>query len=321
MMTSAIGQLRNVVLVALLVVSATNAAAHGHLALDSERTRPRTLYLSKDPRHEVPQVFVAGGRVSTLRFTTDCEPGQTKLLGWEGRFEPLLVGGRSVVIVPFQDLDPDDRFMLLVTLKDGTSLPFTVTARAGYVDGQVNVFPDPEAPEAVLTALKEQHEENEALRAENHRQREEGISVDHAIAALLANDKVDLTPFTEGEKWVLRREEIEVEILIFVPKKTRRKVAETKAGVVFKVTNKDPSRPWALQEARLSTLTTQQSKPFALRETSPVIAPGETGRIAIVTDLATFDPARDGDKLALELFRDGGLRQAYVELIPANLLR
>jgi uncharacterized protein (TIGR02268 family) len=321
MMTSAIGQIQKVVLVALLMVSARTAAAHGHFALDAERPRPRTLYLSKDPKHEVPEVFVAGGRVSTLRFATECDPGLTKILGWEGRFEPLLVGGRSVVIVPLKDLDPGDRFMLLVTLMDGTSLPFTVTAREGDVDGQVNVFPDPEVPEAVHTALEEKREENKALRAENHRQREEGISVDHALAALLANGKVEMTPFTEGEKWVLRGEGIEVEILVFIPKKTRRKVAKTKAGVVFKVTNKDPVRPWELQEARLSTLPGGQPKPFALRETSPSIAPGETGRIAIVTDLASFDPARDGDKLALELFRSGGLRQAYVELIPAHLLR
>lgn len=321
MMTSAIGQIQKVVLVALLVVSATPEAAHRHFAVDAERPGPRTLYLSKDPKHEVPEVFVAGGRVSTLRFATECDPDLTKILGWEGRFEPLLVGGRSVVIVPFKDLAPGDRFMLLVTLRDGTSLPFTITAREGYVDGQVNVFPDPEAPEAVHTALEEKREENKVLRAENHRQREEGISVDHALAALLANDKVEMTPFTEGEKWVLKGEGIEIEVLIFIPKRTRRKVAKAKAGVVFKVTNRDPVRPWELQEARLSTLTTGQPQPFALRETSSVIAPGETGHIAIVTDLAAFDASREGDRLALELFRDGGLRQAYVELIPAHLLR
>jgi hypothetical protein len=76
-----------------------------------------------------------------------------------------------------------------------------------------------------------------------------------------------------------------------------------------------------LQEARLSTFTTWQPKPFALRTTPSSIPPGKAGHIAIVTDLTSFDPTKDGDKLVLELFRNGGLRQAYVELLPANLLR
>jgi uncharacterized protein (TIGR02268 family) len=269
----------------------------------------------------VPELFVAGGVVSTLRFELDCDPSRTKLLGWEGRFEPLLVGGKSVVIVPLKDLAPDDRFMLLVTLMDGTSLPFTVTASRGAVDGQVNVFPDPDSSEAVRTELKEKRKENAALRDENRRQREEATSVDHALAALLLNGQIEMTPFTEGEKWVLHGDGLEVEIFIYVPKKARKKVARTKAGVVFTVTNKDPTRPWELQEAQLSMFTTREPKPFALRQTPSSIAPGKTGRIAIVTDLASINPARDGDNLVLELFRNGGRRDAWVELIPSQLLR
>jgi uncharacterized protein (TIGR02268 family) len=321
MMTSTIGQVMRAAAVVALLLASTSTHAHGHPFPSQESPRRRALYVSKEPTQEVPELFVAGGVVSTLRFELDCDPGRTRMLGWEGRFEPLLVGGKNVVIVPLKDLAPDDRFMLLVTLVDGTSLPFTVTASRGAVDGQVNVFPDPESSEAVRTALEEKRKENAALREENRRQHEEANSVDHALAALLLNDQIEMTPFTEGEKWALRGDGLEVEILIYIPNKTQRKVAKTtKAGIVFNVKNKDPTRPWELQEAQLSTFTTREPKPFALCQTPSPIAPGKKGRIAIVTDLASFDPTRDGDKLVLELFRDGGRRDAYVELIPSHML-
>ena len=118
----------------------------------------RTLILAEHPRTEAHTVYV-GGRVATvLRFEKPCDPERTKLLGWEGRFEPLVCGGKSVVLYPLHDLTPEDRFMLLVTLKDGTELPFTVTAhRQSYgdweIDQQVNVFADRESYDAVLSSL------------------------------------------------------------------------------------------------------------------------------------------------------------------------
>lgn len=320
MMTSAIGWIQKVALAVLVVVS-TSAGARDLRSGAAELPLSRALYLSKNPQQEVPEIFVAGDVVTTLRFESPCDPSRTKLLGWEERFEPLLVGGRSVVLVPLKNLDPGDRFMLLVTLLDGTALPFTVTASEARVDRQVNVFPDPESPQAVRLALEQKRQENTALRDENRRQHEEGTSVDHALAALLANGQVEMTPFKEGEKWLLNDEGLEIEIRIFVPKNTKKRVAKTKVGVVFRVANKEPMAPWELQEARLSAFTTWQPKPFALRATSSSIDPGKTGYIAIVADLGWFDPAKDDDKLVLELFRNGGRRQAYVELIPSNLLR
>ncbi|QRK09134.1 DUF2381 family protein [Archangium violaceum] len=67
---------------------------------------------------------------------------------------------------------------------DGTSLPFTVIAGKDVVDGQVDVFPEPESPEAVRAALQAKQAENRALRAENQRYRQEEVSVEHALATL-----------------------------------------------------------------------------------------------------------------------------------------
>ncbi len=227
----------------------------------------------------------------------------------------MLAGGRSVVLVPLQDLAPGDRFLLRVTLLDGSELPFTVTASDDRVDGQVNVFPDSTSPEAVEQALEEKTQENELLLAENQRHQREESSVDHALAALLLNDQVAMTPFTRGDTWLLREKDVEVKVTLFVPKG---KVAPRKAAVVFMVKNQDAQKPWQLQEARLSTFATQQPRPFALRAAPSSIAPGKTGRVAVVTDFDSFDSKTDGGKLVLELFRDGGRRQVCVELVPRD---
>jgi hypothetical protein len=99
----------------------------------------RNLYLSDNPRDEVRPVYVAGEMVTTLRFQQPCTEAGTKMLGWEGRFEPVECAGKRVLIEPLQDLKPEDRFLLLVTLADGKELPFTVMAREGRFDHQMDL--------------------------------------------------------------------------------------------------------------------------------------------------------------------------------------
>jgi hypothetical protein len=51
------------------------------------------------------------------------------------------------------------------------------------------------------------------------------------------------------------------------------------------------------------------------------LQPGERGCIAVVTDTASFKTKEGKDKLVLELFRDGGLRQAYLVLENRRIKR
>ena len=160
----------------------------------------RTLILSEHPRSEAPKVYV-GGRISTvLRLEKPCDSARTQLLGWEGHFEPLICSGKTVVLYPLRDLTPEDRFLLRVTLSDGTELPFTVTAhRQSYedreIDQQVNVFADREGYDAVLASLYRALKSERELQAENERYRMEENSVDHAYATLLANGAGKQAPF------------------------------------------------------------------------------------------------------------------------------
>src|SRR5689334_10740689 len=98
--------------VLLLVLLAAVAGAQDF------QPRVRNLYLSGNAHDAASRIYV-GSRIATiLCFEQDVDPAQTKLLGWEGWFEPLLVGARFVVLVPLQRIPSEDRFLLRVTLKD-----------------------------------------------------------------------------------------------------------------------------------------------------------------------------------------------------------
>lgn len=276
---------------------------------EDREPRVRNLYLSEDPRDVTPRIHV-GDRIATvLRFEQDVDPERTKLLGWEGWFEPVLAGGRSVVVVPRQKIPPEDSFLLLVALADRTELPFIVTARERErVDQQVNVFPDRESSDAVRSRLSDAHLRERVLREENERYRKEETSVDHALAQLLANGDLKFTPFTPDRKWVLECEGAEVSVQVLTSK------IVPKAAVLFTVTNESLSEPWKLREARLSTVATLEARPFALRMERPEIAPGASGRIAVVADLSAFESQKGPEQLVLELFRSDGMQQVQVVL-------
>src|SRR4051794_20282531 len=89
----------------------------------------RTINLSEHPAETADRIYVVGRVATVLRFEKDVDATRTSMLGWKGWFEPLLVGGKKVVLEPLRDTDPGDRFMLLVTLSDGTEIPFIVTSR------------------------------------------------------------------------------------------------------------------------------------------------------------------------------------------------
>ena len=297
--------------VLLLVLVASFARASERDAVE------RNLYVSEDPAETANRVYVAGRIVTVLRFEQKVDPARTKLLGWEGWFEPLLVGGKKVVLEALRNIEPGDRFMLLVTLVDGTEIPLVVTSREQLRDGrpeadqQVNVFRSLDSSEATQASLLDaRKKERELLRkVEKYEQQD---SVDHALAALLARDAARQTTFRERKKWVLDDGDAKFEVRLFTGK--------GKAAVVFKVMNQDPEHPWKLREARLYTAKSWAFRPFALRTDYEEIAPGTSGHIAVVADKSAFVGPKGAEQLLLELYRSDGYRQIFVMLDP-DLLR
>jgi uncharacterized protein (TIGR02268 family) len=290
----------------LLLLAASAAAAKVREPVE------RTLILSEHPRSEAPQVYV-GGRISTvLRLETPCDATRTQLLGWEGHFEPLICSGKSVVLYPLRDLTPKDRFLLQVTLTDGTELPFIVTAHRQFyedreIDQQVNVFADRQGYDAVLASLYRALKSERELLEENALYRKEANSVDHAYATLLANGEMKQVPFRPKRTMILESEGMDMVVRTFSGK--------GKAAAVIQLANTRSEEPWKFKEARLSSdLTSHTAKAFALRMSQTKIVPGATGRMAIVVDKSAFSSEQGLVDLTLEIFREDGMQQVLVSL-------
>ncbi len=276
-----------------------------------EKTEIRTLLISDHPSQETHNIYVSGQVVTVLRFEQECDPASTKLLGWEGRFEPPLVGSKKVVLEPLRDLGEDERVPLLVTLADGTEYAFLVrpprSEKWGWTDHQVNVFKDRESYNAVLSALNDARKRELRLSEENERLKKEENSVDHAFATLLVNGEVKKTPFRRKQVAALKFDDMDIKVEAFE--------GPGKAATVIHLTNTYTDGPWRFREARLtSDLTSYTTRPFALRMDRTELAPGQSGRIAVVADQSAFESKEGLVDLVLEIFREDGNLQVMVNL-------
>jgi len=273
----------------------------------------RSLFLSDEPPGSTPEIRVAVRTSTTLRFEIPPSRSLTKLGGWEARFEPLLVGGNSAVVVSLHELSPKDRVPLTVTLMDGTILPFTLVAAQETVDTQVDVFLNTESVRALKRALEDEREENNRLQTENLRHQQEALSTEHALATLVLNNAFGKRALTTRQRWTLKSPDIGADIeadvdLLLLPEK----IVPGYVAAVFTITNKSREQPWILGEVRLTNMATGGSKPYAVRMQSTSIAPGQTGHLVIVTPL--LNPKGSGSFL-MEIFRKNGLRDfALIDL-------
>jgi uncharacterized protein (TIGR02268 family) len=305
---------RSVLLAVLVVLVSSVALASGPY----DKVVIRTEKISDHPGNPTSSVYVSGQIATVLHFEKDVDPTKTKLLGWEGRFEPLVVGGKMVVIMPIRDLNRDEAVPLLVTLADGTEIPFIVKPQSfeewGWTDNQVNVFQNPDSYKAVLSELYDTLKKERALSEENQRLKKEENSVDHALATLLLNDEVKKTPFTRTKFYRFDNEDMDIKVAIFA--------GPGKAAVVVYLTNTYYGGDWKFDGAYLTRDYTHfTARPFAIRMDRAIIVPGQSGKVAVVVDEGAFK-TKGGDMtgLALQIFRGDGLLQVAVTL-EASLIR
>ncbi|MBZ4334904.1 DUF2381 family protein [Corallococcus interemptor] len=277
----------------------------------------RPLLISEHPSDATHRVYVRGQVVTTLRFEKAVDTNRTKLLGWEGRLEPLAVVRNKVVLEPIHDLADDEGIPLIVTLVDGTEVAFLLRhpgwKQSDGADQQVDVFKDPESYASMHAALLRALKENSALTEENERYRKEEVSEDHALAALLASEAIAQTPFKLADRFSGKDDESEVDAQVFQGK--------GKVAVVFKVKNTHSQKPWSLKSARLVTKDGGHARAVAIRVTTREITLGGSGVVAAVVDNSAFKNEGVLTSLFLELYRQDGLRQAIVQLDPSLLTR
>ncbi|WNG17394.1 DUF2381 family protein [Cystobacter fuscus] len=296
----------------LLVLVATNTLAN-------ERNQPavRPLLLSEHLDEETHRVSVKGAVVTTLRFEKPVDPDKTKMLGWEGRLEPLAVVRNKVILEPLHDLNADEALPLLVTLVDGTEVSFLLRPPrrqewAG-ADQQVDVFKDRESYAAMHSALQRALEENGTLSEENARYRKEETSEDHALAALLASGALAQTPFKAVDRFSGRDEKATVRARVFQGK--------GKAAVVLNIKNLAPEQPWSMTSTRLVTKDRGEERVVAIRAIFREIAPGASGVMALVVDKSAFLEDGQWTSLFLEVYQQEGFRQVLVQLDPYLVAR
>jgi len=177
----------------------------------------------------------------------------------------------------------------------------------------------PDSDEATGT-LRDEPLAAQGQAASNVKASGEVLSVDHALAALLVQGRVDLTPFRTFDTWWLHEDGADVEVSILTPKKDKSEADEGKVAVVLNVTNRSLALPWRLQEIRLTTATGERPWPFAVRSDGESISRGQSGKVAIVMDVSTFDRTKDGEELVLDVLRTGGYRQVSTALAVRELI-
>ncbi|WNG14225.1 DUF2381 family protein [Cystobacter fuscus] len=298
---------------ALFVVLVASAA----LAGEREKRALRTVLLSEHAEEDTHRIYVKGQVITTLRFETPVDPDKTKMIGWEGRIEPLAVVRNKVILEPLHDLNDDEAIPMVVTLMDGTEVPFLLRPPRhkdwGWSDQQVDVFKNRESHAAMHAALLDALEKNAKLSSENERFRKEETSEDHALAALLASGALEQTPFIPKETFSGKDEDSDVRATVFRGK--------DKVAVIFKVKNIHAENPWSVQRVQLSTLPDGKERSVAVRSSVREIPPGGSGVVAIVADGSAFMDEGVLKDLYLEVYRQDGRLQAYVALAHRLIAR
>ncbi|EPX61196.1 hypothetical protein D187_000979 [Cystobacter fuscus DSM 2262] len=250
--------------------------------------------------------------VTALRFEKAVDPDKTKMLGWEGRLEPLAVVRNKVILEPLHELASDEAIPLVVTLVDGTEVAFLLRPQGlrewGWADQQIDVFKDRESYAAMHDALMRSFDENDALKEEVARYRQEEHSGDHALAALLTSGSLAQTPFKLAGYVTGKDDAADVNATLYKGK--------GKAAVVFRIKNLSSEQPWIMTSARVLTVAKGQERAVATRSLPSRIDPGESGVVAIVADRSAFMEDGKLTSVFLEVYRNDGLRQAFIQLDP-----
>ncbi len=116
----------------------------------------------------------------------------------------------------------------------------------------MNVFLDPETRDVLRAQLDDTRARERLLEEANRRHWDEDTE-DHALAKLLTKGSLRLTSFRARKHWYFKNKGAIIEATVLTGK--------TKAAVLFRVTNRDPSKPWSLAEARLLTTRPGEKPP------------------------------------------------------------
>lgn len=270
--------------------------------------RPLVIRLSELERRDAAmrEVYVAGG-VSTIITTPWAVKARgTGVVGRGERPFEMLLGARRVVLTPRRPLTPGERFPFILRLSDETVVPLVLVAPSAPrgADGEVALaFDDDDAAElrVQLAAVKEQAQ---GLAERLRQVLLERDSEDFALAQLYAGGRPELAGLGKtGDRLLEMGDRSRVQLITYAPSSEPRHGARKVVAVVV-MTNKG-AEPVELQVGDLYHRSTLEMVTYAARVQPAVIAPGATGRLAVVLDAASID---DDETLTLEVRQRAGER-------------
>lgn len=158
-------------LLALVLLSETPAPAQPHLP--KCEASPLRIELPAEPGGEQHEVCISPGSPTTFHFDSPLVSGSMELQGRE-RFEDVAPGARSFTVFSPADLQPGERFKLVVKFADGaapTSATLMLVGHPALGIRDVNVFRYKRTVEDYQRELLEEREMSQRLSQELERVR------------------------------------------------------------------------------------------------------------------------------------------------------
>ncbi len=251
----------------------------------------------------VPEVRVAAGTTTYLRFDAPIERTSVEVQGRKERFHTVDAGELFIALEPSLAPGPGERLGLKVRYRGGAhpaQAAFSLVSHDTLVDGEVKVARRPRTPESLEAELAEKDAELAALQA---RCGESGP------AGLVFSGRLDL----EG----VRARTFEVPSGIQQGLRVTGGIgyrAGRWAMAVVRVRNLPGQPPWVPVQARLLRADGTPVKVLHLDMDREQLTPGDEGFVAVETEAPFWE---EGDPFSLELLDSSGTRRL---LIPAVLL-
>jgi uncharacterized protein (TIGR02268 family) len=295
-------------LAVLLVLSAApRADARPRHAREVVR---RALHVTDANADAFFDVHVAFGTATTLAFQQGIRDRGVTFADVNGRFYPPQLNDKALLLVPKADLKPKEVLELTVELVDGTLLPFKLSTLPDEADGQVDVFVELSkraAPES-LGGLKEQLQTVQS-RLDECEGGAAGQGTSKLAALLLQQDLAKPQSFLAVRSTLHK---LDKQARLLVEARVVYRLIDT-SYLVMTVENRDPSRPWVMDRARLSLgdgSSTEEVRVLASQAEVVSLPPGEEEKVVI----AFRTPVQGANhSFMLELLEKGGSRHIKLE--------
>ncbi|WP_084737929.1 DUF2381 family protein [Cystobacter ferrugineus] len=259
----------------------------------------RRVTLPSNPEEPGPEVRVAAGIATYLRFDMPVDRAAVEVEGRPVRFKWVEAGDTLIGLEPSVDLGAEEKLVVRVRYRDGASparATLTLVTRPGVVDKEVEVVRRPRTLEALEAALVEKEAELAALKAQC------GVG---GHAGLVFSGQLDVDGVRarrlEGERTTPQNG------LEYMGGEAYR--AARWALAVVRLRNLPGQPPWVPGTARLAREDGTSVKVLSMAMDKAQLAPGEEGLVAVETEAHLW---KAKDVLRLELVDKSGHRHLSI---------